>query len=219
MQPPKRQNRESGSEVIPRAVRCSAVQCKCSAGGGKNSAAWESLAQRNARSTDEQTDDAGVGGGQICYSLRSLRGGEKEGGRRWPNRARWCCAQDRPWTWATFDGPLFRLAQCDRFAFCVLSLAVVCCDVVHRGVMFQDEREREREKSRLHLHLWSLMTAAMTTGLSRRRPWCQVVAAGVVVLEGAVRYGSCPFRVSQPRAFGCRNLNLGAATWNLASVA
>lgn len=44
-------------------------------------------------------------------------------------------------------------------------------------------------------------------------------AAGVVVLDGAVRYGSCPFRVIQPPAFGCRNLNLGAATWNLASVA
>lgn len=44
-------------------------------------------------------------------------------------------------------------------------------------------------------------------------------AAGVVVLEGAVRYGSCPFRVIQPSVFGCRNLNLGAATWNLASVA
>lgn len=42
-------------------------------------------------------------------------------------------------------------------------------------------------------------------------------AAGVVALEGAVRHGSCPFLVIQPRTFGCRNLNLGAATWNLAS--
>lgn len=41
-------------------------------------------------------------------------------------------------------------------------------------------------------------------------------AAGVVVLDGAVRYGSCPFRVVQPCVFGCRNLNLGAATWNFA---
>jgi hypothetical protein len=34
-----------------------------------------------------------------------------------------------------------------------------------------------------------------------------------------VRHGCCPFRVVQPRTFGCRNLNLGAATWNLASFA
>lgn len=62
---------------------------------------------------------------------------------------RWCCAQDRPWTWGTLGGPLFRLALCDRSVSLLLKGTASCCGVhvvccALCGVMSQDAGKRRK---------------------------------------------------------------------------
>lgn len=134
MQLPKRQNRKSGSEVIPSAVRCSAVQ-------EVEKIARRGRVWRNAMQGQRTNKQMKQGWAVVRFVIpcgRCAVGKKKEGGDGPTVQG---TGRGRP---STGHFSAWHSVTVLRFAFCVLSPAVVCCDVVHRGVMFQDEREREK---------------------------------------------------------------------------